>query len=288
MRKIGFIDLFIDEEWHANNYPKWIRESPRKNDFELTYAWEERTNEGGTPLAEWCAEFGAEPTESIEELVDKSDAVIVLAPSNPEVHQRLAEIPLASGKPVYIDKPFAPSAKIAEEMFERAEKHGTPMFSSSALRFSPSLREAMKEASAEGSASFAETAGGGTSFEEYAIHQIEMLVMCVGIGAEKVMQCGSNDVNHMVIGYSDGRSAAMTLMPGHGFQAAFASGDSGVSLDSMGDFFPGLIDAVLTFFADGERPIPKEETIEIARILEIGIKALNRRGEWLTITTTKW
>ncbi|MCF6175148.1 MAG: hypothetical protein L3J71_05240 [Victivallaceae bacterium] len=31
MKKIGFIDYHIDE-WHANNYPKWIRESSRKNE----------------------------------------------------------------------------------------------------------------------------------------------------------------------------------------------------------------------------------------------------------------
>ena len=26
MKKIGFIDFFLDE-WHANNYPKWIRQA---------------------------------------------------------------------------------------------------------------------------------------------------------------------------------------------------------------------------------------------------------------------
>jgi len=283
MRKIGFVDLFIDE-WHANNYPKWISESANRKDFELAYAWEERTNEGGKPLAKWCEDFGATPTSSIEELVEISDAIIVLAPSNPEVHPRLAEIPLAGGKPVYIDKPFATSAKIAEEMFERAEKHGTPMFSSSALRFSPTLREARDESLKGETANFAKTAGGGTSFEEYAIHQIEMLVMCVGTGATKVMQCGTENANHMVIGYDDGRSAAMTLMPGCGFQVAFAIDGNGVVLDSMGEFFPGLLDAVLEFFDTGVSPVPKEETIEIARILAAGVSAQKSLGEWMHIT----
>lgn len=282
MRKIGFVDLFIDE-WHANNYPKWISESANKKDFELAYAWEERTNEGGKPLAEWCADFGATPTESIEELVDKSDAIIVLAPSNPEVHQKLAKIPLASGKPVYIDKPFAPSGEAAAAMFADAELVGTPMFSSSALRFSPPLRAAMEESLKGGHASFAMTAGGGSSFEEYAIHQIEMLVMCVGTGAVKVMQCGTEEANHMVIGYDDGRSAAMTLMPGCGFQVAFSQDGNGVALNSMGDFFPGLLDAVLEFFDTGVSPVPKDETIEIARILASGVTALKSPGEWMPL-----
>ena len=282
MRKIGFVDLFIDE-FHANNYPKWISESPNKKDFELTYAWEERTNEGGRPLAQWCEEFGAEPLNSIEKLVDKSDAIIVLAPSNPETHRRLSAIPLASGKPVYIDKPFAPTGPDASAMFADAAKHATPMFSSSALRFSPALQETLKEKLKSEKANFAATAGGGSSFEEYAIHQIEMLVMCVGTGAKRVMQCGGATANHMVIGYDDDRSAAMTLMPGCGFQAAFSHDGNGVALDSMGDFFPRLLDAILKFFDTGVPPVDKQETIEIAKILETAVSALKSPGEWLKI-----
>ena len=40
MKKIGFVDLFLDE-WHANNYPQWFRETKRAAEFELGYAWEE-------------------------------------------------------------------------------------------------------------------------------------------------------------------------------------------------------------------------------------------------------
>ena len=38
-KKIGFVDLFIDE-WHANNYPAWIKAAPRADEFELAYAWQ--------------------------------------------------------------------------------------------------------------------------------------------------------------------------------------------------------------------------------------------------------
>lgn len=48
MKKIGFIDLFIDE-WHADNYPKWFREAPRAGEFGLGCAWEEKTLEGRRP-----------------------------------------------------------------------------------------------------------------------------------------------------------------------------------------------------------------------------------------------
>ena len=35
MRKIGFVDHYIDE-WHANNYPAWIRESSFGGAFVLS------------------------------------------------------------------------------------------------------------------------------------------------------------------------------------------------------------------------------------------------------------
>ena len=49
MKKIGFIDYYIDE-WHANNYPNWIRESKYKDEFEVSYAYEMICPEGKTNI----------------------------------------------------------------------------------------------------------------------------------------------------------------------------------------------------------------------------------------------
>ena len=137
-KKIGFIDLFIDE-WHANNYPKWISGSKYADDFELYMAWEQKTKTGLRPLEKWCADFNVTPAKSQEQLIEECDGIIVLAPSNPEVHEELGHLALQSGKPVYMDKPFAPDRATAERIFEWADKHNTPLFSSSALRFSDEL-----------------------------------------------------------------------------------------------------------------------------------------------------
>ena len=42
MKKIGFIDCYLSN-WHANNYPAWIRESCQERglEYELAYAWAE-------------------------------------------------------------------------------------------------------------------------------------------------------------------------------------------------------------------------------------------------------
>ena len=111
MKKIGFVDYYISE-WHANNYPIWIKEECEKAglDYAVAYAWAERDDSSfdGRNTDGWCKDFGAERCGSIDELCEKSDVVLVLAPSNPETHLRFAEKVLPYKKRTYIDKTFAP------------------------------------------------------------------------------------------------------------------------------------------------------------------------------------
>ena len=274
MKKLGFIDLFIDE-WHANNYPAWIKTARRGTEFELAYAWE-KAPQNGRPLEKWCADFGVTPLKSMEEVVEKSDAVFVLAPSNPEVHRELAEIPLKSGKPVFVDKPFAPSKADAEAMFELAAKHNTPLMSSSAPRFSTEL-DAYRN---KPGTTYMETTGGGRSFWEYSIHQIEMIVSVLGTGAKRIMQCGANDVEHMVIQYEDDRRASVTYTPNAPFTTRLVHEGKMIVNPQCSDFFPILLSEILDFFATGKSPIDTAQTIEIAALVAAGIKALEAKNVW--------
>ncbi len=140
MKKIGFIDFYLDE-WHANNYPIWIRENVQATgrDLDVAYAWAETKLAGGLDTISWCKKHKIKALTSIEAVVEKSDYLIVLAPDHPEHHERLGKIPLMSGKPVYMDKTFSPDVETGKRMFELAEQYHTPLtplFSSSALRFS--------------------------------------------------------------------------------------------------------------------------------------------------------
>lgn len=98
-KRIGFIDLFIDE-WHANNYPAWIRENTkgRNEKVDVSYVWAEMDNPNGMNTASWSKKNSVEQVSSLNELVEKSDYIIVLSPDNPEYHERLSQIPLMSGK----------------------------------------------------------------------------------------------------------------------------------------------------------------------------------------------
>ncbi len=275
MKKLGFIDLFIDE-WHANNYPAWIKSAKRATEFELAYAWEKAPKTGARPLEKWCADFGVTPLKSIEEVVEKSDAVFVLAPSNPEVHRELAEIPLRSGKPVFVDKPFAPSKADAEAMFELAAEHNTPLISSSALRFSTEL-DAYRN---KPGTTYMETTGGGGSFWEYSIHQIEMIVSVLGTGATRIMQCGAGGVEHMLIEYPDDRRATVTYTAHSPFATRFVHEGKMIINQDCSNYFPILLSEILDFFATGKSPIDAAQTIEIAALVAAGIKALEAKNVW--------
>ena len=131
MKKIGFVDYYISE-WHANNYPVWIKELDCG--YEVTHAWAELdvSPVDGRTTTQWCDDFGIEACNSIDDLCNKCDVIVILAPSNPEKHLGYAKEVLKFGKPTYIDKTFAPNLAEAQEIFDMAKRYRTPFFSTSA------------------------------------------------------------------------------------------------------------------------------------------------------------
>jgi len=282
MKKIGFVDYYIDE-WHANNYPRMIRESSFGYQFQVALAWEEMTPPGKKPLTEWCKEQGVAEAASIEQVVAECDCIVVLSPDNAERHEDLADMPLKSGKLVYVDKPIAPTLAAAKRLFAKAEAHGTSMMSCSSLRFGSALEAALAGDLAGQPVRFVATRGGGR-FEVYAIHQLEMLVMALGRGAKRAMQVGNEHANLMVIDYGDGRRGSINLMMGHPFQLSAQYGvGKALAIDRMDDFFPRFIEAMLEFFSTGKPLAPKEETLEIAALIEAGGLALTTPDTWVDV-----
>ncbi|MDD5599576.1 MAG: Gfo/Idh/MocA family oxidoreductase, partial [Victivallaceae bacterium] len=238
---------------------------------------------GKKPLKEWCSEMNIVQAASIEQVVDGCDCICVLSPDNSERHEDLADLALRSGKPVYIDKTFAPSLAAAKRMFAKAKEYGTPLMSSSALRYAPELEKALTEIDGQAINSVL-TVGGGGSFEIYAIHQLEMLVKLLGSGAVRVLQ-STNGVSHsMLIDYADQRRGAFNFIPGQGFQITAQYGDlKSIHFDRMTDFFPCFIEAMLEFFDTGICLIPESETLEIAALIEAGTAALRQPGVWVKV-----
>lgn len=281
MKKIGFVDYYISE-WHANNYPAWIKETCEKFalDYEIAYAWAEldvspKFNNETTD--QWCERMGVTKCETIDELCEKSDVILVLAPSDPDKHLGYAKEVLKHKKLTYIDKTFAPDYATAKEIFDIAEKYGTRFFSTSALRYATELDEldGCKEMM---------TTGSGSNYPEYIIHQIEMIVKKLGKGANRVRFEEVGGCSIFRIGFDDGRAASMTYAPGKlPFSAYMDNGEARAWKKIESDYFKILIHEILKFYETGVLPFDVSETLEIAKIREKALVASNTPDTWIEI-----
>lgn len=276
MKTVGFIDYFLNE-WHANEYPAMIRDYNQKHgtDYAFTCAWAEIDIPGGMTTDEWCKNYGVERARSIEELCKKCDFVFVLAPSNPEKHLEYAKRVFACGKSPYIDKTFAPDYATAKAIFDLAKEYGVKFFSTSALRYADEI----KDYNANAKSSF--TTGGGSNMEEYIIHQIEMAVKCLGVGAKKVLYTSCEDNEWAEVCYGDGRRAKMMFAPCMPFAITVAKDDGKSAYKAINsEFFKGLIADIFHFFETGERSFDPAQTLEVMKIREGIIKAKGKAGIW--------
>ena len=278
MKKIGFVDYFISE-WHANNYPAWIDRiaADMGVDYKVAYAWAELETSpvDGITTAEWCEKFGAEKCDTIDELCEKSDVIVILAPSNPEMHLRYAEAVLKHGKRTYIDKTFAPDAATAKEIFALGEKYGTPFFSTSALRYATEL-------DAVDAPDSLLLTGGGSNLPEYFIHLGEMVVK--KMGAVKCVKATANGSQWIIQAKTaSGKDATMiwgSSMP----YGAYMTKDGKETWKSLkSPFFDGLIADMLNFFETGKASFDPSETLEVMALRDAALTAVENPGEGIEV-----
>ena len=259
MKKIGFVDYYLSE-WHANNYPAWIREL--ESEYDVAYAWAELDVSpiDGVTTEQWCERFGAKSCKTIDELCQKCDAIVILAPSDPNKHLGYAKEVLKHGKTTYIDKTFAPDFLTAKEIFGMAKRYDTPFFSTSALRFADELK-ALK-----GAEKLIIT-GGGSNFEEYCIHTIEILVTLLKdtVSETNVLNQGSQKI--CSIKTENGKQATVIYAPKLGFTIAAEMADGTSSYTKISsDFFRNLMKDMIRFFEDKKVSFDTSETLEVMRV----------------------
>ena len=279
MKKIGFVDYYISE-WHANNYPAWIKAAAEKLgvDFEVAYAWAEKETSpyDGKTTDEWCGTYGIQKCETIEELCEKSDCIMILAPSNPETHLGYAETVLKYGKRTYIDKTFAPDFETAKKIFAIGEEYHAPFFSSSALRYSAALTDLSDTKNVT-------TFGGGSNFEEYAVHQAEMVIAALK-KEPLAVKAEAQGKQYIVTVQLDGAEATMVYSPDlpYAMSSENKNGERVYKTSGKGHF-PALIEDILRFFETGEISFDTQETLSVMKLREAAIKATAQNGEWIDI-----
>ena len=274
MKKIGFVDYYLSE-WHANNYPAWIRELCKEQglEYEIAYAWGEIevSPRDGKTNTEWCAENGVELCKTMEEVCEKSDVLLILAPSNPEKHLEYAKTALKYGKLTYIDKTFTPCFADAKEIFDLADRYGTKCFSTSALRYASELDELK-------GAQQVVTTGGGRSADEYLVHQVEMIVKLLGVDATAVKTEWQGKQGIFRIAYGDQKSATAIYDASLPFAVTAELEDGSSKAKNVNsDFFRVLMEKILNFYETGETDFCRCETLAVMKIRE---ELLANGGAW--------
>ena len=261
--RIAFVDYKL-ENFHANIFLKAYRTTLKDRGAIVAGCLALDEADGRA----WAKKNDVPYFDSMQKLHEQVDAFMVLAPSNPETHLKLAEMVLPFGQPTYIDKTFAPDMATTEKIFALADKHKTPVQTTSSLRYTnvqdhlKSSKEPLKHMIAW---------GGGSSFGEYAIHPVELIVSCMGHDAQSLMRRGTNEFSQLLINFSSDRTAiANVYTKGQTPYAASVTTDKATELLTVDTsrIFINNAAAVLDFFESAKPSIDRRETLVIRRILD--------------------
>jgi predicted dehydrogenase len=248
-----------------------------------------------------------ELVDSIDELVRKVDAVM-LESVDGRAHLAQARAVLAARKPLFVDKPFTASVKDAVALAKLAREHGTPIFSSSSLRFTDDVQGVKRDPRVH-QVQGAITWGPATLEPHhpdlfwYGIHAVEMLYTFMGPGCERVTRTNAAGADAVVGHWKDGRigivrgtrdSAQTYGQVVFGPKAIVSTPEPSASPSNAGatatsttasngappkrSSYYGLLVAIVEFFRTGKSPVPIDETLEIMAFMEAADLSKTRKG----------
>ena len=140
-------------------------------------------------VEELKTKWGVAFYDSIETMLPNVDVVMIESVDG-RPHLAQARPAIEAGKPVFIDKPMAASLRDVIAIFDLAEKHHVPVWSSSNLRFHAGV---VKAATTDVGGITMALSFGPASLEEhhpdlmwYGIHPVEALFTVMGTGCKTV------------------------------------------------------------------------------------------------------
>ena len=281
MRRIGLIDHYLDE-FHAYNAFKTVDLANKKlgYDYAIVGAYAECDKAGGVSSDAFCEKFSIKRYGSIGELAEAVDALIILAPDNSERKEALAFEAIPYRKPIFMDKTFTNSYASAVRIFDEADKFGTPLFSSSSLRYSAEL------APFKGDSTSVLVFGSGVTMEDYAVHYLEIVISLMGVGVKKVAFETRGIQEWVELTYADGRRATMAIsMEGYlGFHVFLADRDGSTkNITIASDFFALQMEEILGFFSGKGTSFDRKETLELMRVYDAIFEVKENSNKCVTL-----
>jgi len=227
-------------------------------------------------------EYGVKIVDSIDALIESVD-VVLLETNDGRPHYKQVLPVLKAGKPVFIDKPIAGSLTDAVRIFEAAEAHNVPVFSSSSLRF-------MDNAQAIRNGKIGRVTGADTYSPAilepthpdlfwYGIHGVETLFTVMGTGCESVVRISMDGTDIVVGTWQDGRIGTFRgIRSGEDGYGGTAFGENSIHPIGPYEGYRNLVVAIVQFFKTGIPPVSKEETLEIYAFMEAADESKRKGG----------
>jgi predicted dehydrogenase len=275
---------------HASAYARLLNEHDVAEGARITWVWggELRPDQ---PDAETLAstydipQVVSEPTD----LLDTTDLVLVVDDTGGGAnHVPLARPFVAAGVPTFVDKPMAVDLAEAVSLFELAAEKGTPVTSSSALRFAVELEAERRRFEDLGALSSVVSVGPGEWYY-YGVHAVEQLYALVGPGVEWVQRLTWPDRDVAVLSYADGPTAVVQTLRDAAYcfhlTAYGAKGLHAVRINDANGFYGAQMRAAVAMARTGKPPIEPRETIELLAVLRAGVLSAERGGARVTVAS---
>ena len=242
-------------------------------------------------ITEQMVKLGVPITESIDELLEKVDAVLL---TTNDGHPRLVQTlqVLRAGKPVFVDKPASASLADLIAIYDASKQLGVPLFTSSSLRY---IEHAAEHAAEEQGQVLGVDTYGPASMEPshpdlywYLIHAVEPLVAIMGPDIETVSRTHTEGQDVVVARWKDRRIGTVRGMrdrnPGFGGTVFTVKGT--FQLGASRGYRPLGLD-IVRMFRTGEVPVPPEQSIAIYALMDAADESKRQGGapvnvpEWI-------
>jgi len=227
--------------------------------------------------------LGVEMVDSIDALINKVDAVMILSiDGRPHLEQAIPVI--KAGKTLFIDKPIAGSLVDAIKIFRLAKQHQVPVFTSSSLRYADRALNIHKDPKL-GKITGADVYSPCSlephhpDFFWYGIHGVEPLFTIMGTGCVSVTRVHTEGTDIATGVWEGGRIGTFRgIRNGRRGYGATVFGTKGIVQGGGFDGYEPLIVEIVKFFKTGKPPVSEAETLEIFAFMEAADESKRQGG----------
>ena len=258
--------------------------------------------ESVTSLPKWVEQikkFGVDVVDSPEEVLKRSDAILLMSVDGRAHLEQLKPI-FKAGKPVYVGRPLAASLADCVEIFRLAAESKTPIFTCSQHRFSPGFI-GMRNHPEVGDVLGADVYGGCPREPHHpdlfwhGVHGVETLYTIMGTGCVSVTRTATEAADVVTGVWKDDRVGTYRgIRKGAPKYSATVFGSKGVSTAGVyGHGVPvkGVVPIndkymgyeataieIAKFFKTRTPPVSAEETTELFAFMEAAEESKRQKG----------